>query len=66
MPKAEIKTEPYRDGLLLALRNPDEAAEYLNACLEDGDLRVFLLALRDVADARLKNTAPSGHGSVRR
>jgi probable addiction module antidote protein len=52
MPKAQIKTEPYRDSLLAALRNPDEAAQYLNACLEDGDLQVFLLALRDVADAR--------------
>ena len=35
-----------------SLRNPDEAAHYLNACLEDQDARMFLLALRDVADAR--------------
>ena len=35
-----------------SLGNPDEAAQYLNACLEDEDARAFLLALRDVADAR--------------
>ena len=35
-----------------SLGNPDEAAQYLNACLEDEDARVFLLALRDVAGAR--------------
>jgi probable addiction module antidote protein len=52
MPRPTVKTEPYRDNLLESLRNPDEAAQYLNACLEDEDARVFLLALRDVADAR--------------
>jgi probable addiction module antidote protein len=30
-----------------------EAQAYLNAALEDGDSEVFLLALRDVAEARL-------------
>lgn len=52
MPKSAVKTESYRKSLLESLRNPDEAAEYLNACLEDEDARVFLLALRDVAEAR--------------
>jgi probable addiction module antidote protein len=52
MRKATVKTEPYRESLLESLRNPEEAAQYLNACLEDEDARVFLLALRDVADAR--------------
>jgi len=52
MPKPTAKTESYREDLLESLRNPDEAAAYLNACLEDEDVRVFLLALRDVADAR--------------
>jgi probable addiction module antidote protein len=52
MPRATVKTEPYRDNLLESLKNPEEAAQYLNACLEDDDARVFLLALRDVADAR--------------
>ena len=52
MRKAAIESESYRESLLESLKNPDEAAEYLNACLEDDDARVFLLALRDVADAR--------------
>jgi len=41
---------------LKSLKDPEESALYLNACLEDGDPRVFLMALRDVADA---------HGGVR-
>jgi probable addiction module antidote protein len=52
MPKLTVKTKPYRESLLESLKNPDEAAQYLNACLEDEDARVFLLALRDVAEAR--------------
>jgi probable addiction module antidote protein len=52
MLKPTVKTESYRENLLESLRNPEEAAQYLNACLEDDDARVFLLALRDVADAR--------------
>ena len=52
MPKPTVKAESYRESLLESLRNPEEAAQYLNACLEDEDARVFLLALRDVADAR--------------
>jgi len=42
----------YVDGLYEDLRDPDEAAAYLNAAVEDGDQQVFLLALRDVAEAR--------------
>jgi probable addiction module antidote protein len=52
MPKPKISTTSYRENLLHALKDPSEAAHYLNACLEDADIRVFLLALRDVADAR--------------
>jgi probable addiction module antidote protein len=42
----------YRIGLLEDLADPEEAAAYLNAVLEDGDQQVFLVALRDVAEAR--------------
>ena len=56
MPKPACKTEPYRESLLGTLRNPDEAAHYLNACMEDEDARVFLLGLHDVAEA---------HGGIR-
>ena len=41
----------YRDGLLKDLKDPGEAAAYLNAALEDGSQEIFMLALRDVADA---------------
>lgn len=46
------KARRYEEVLDEDLQDPVEAAEYLNACLEDGDSDVFLLALRDVARAR--------------
>jgi probable addiction module antidote protein len=46
------KTTSYRNLLHKNLQDPEYAAEYLNAAIEDGDEKVFLLALRDVADAR--------------
>jgi len=46
------KARRYEDVLVEDLQDPAEAAEYLNACLEDRDPEVFLLALRDVARAR--------------
>ena len=45
-------TKSYQESLLQALQTPQEAAEYLTAALEDGDSAVFLLALRNVADAQ--------------
>jgi probable addiction module antidote protein len=42
----------YKHGLLDALSDPEEAAEYLNAALEEGSQEVFLMALRDIAEAR--------------
>ena len=42
----------YEDVLDEDLKDPVEAAGYLNACLEDKDPELFLLALRDVARAR--------------
>jgi probable addiction module antidote protein len=41
----------YDIGLHEDLRDPVEAAVYLNAALEDGAQDVFLMALRDVAKA---------------
>lgn len=41
----------YQDELLTDLSNPEEAVAYLNAALEEGVQAVFLLALRNVADA---------------
>lgn len=45
------RSRSYRDDLLRALTDPEEAREYLNAALEDENPEVFLLALRDVVDA---------------
>jgi probable addiction module antidote protein len=42
----------YHEYLRKSLKKRREAEAYLNAALEDRDPRVFLLALRDVADAR--------------
>ena len=47
-----VKAKSYKEHLLEQLRDPQEAAAYLNAALHDEDLHVFLLALRDIAEAR--------------
>src|SRR5271165_7034026 len=52
MAKITNKTESYHQALMESLKDPEEAAHYLSASLEDEDARVFLLALRDVAEAR--------------
>jgi len=49
MPK---QTKTYEEHLQEDLKDPVEVAEYLNAAVEDGDLSVLLLALRDVAEAQ--------------
>jgi len=45
------KSKSYQNNLIESLKDPTEAAEYLNAALEDGETEVFLLALRDVVDS---------------
>ncbi len=54
------KTKNYRDFqelLLESLKDPKEAAAYLKAALADEDERIFLIALRDVWEARGGNLA---------
>lgn len=46
------KIRNYKEHLLEQLQDPDEAAAYLNAALQDNDQHVFLLALRDIAEAQ--------------
>jgi probable addiction module antidote protein len=46
------RTRRYEQVLDEDLQDPAEAVAYLNACLQDEDPEVFLLALRDVARAR--------------
>jgi probable addiction module antidote protein len=48
MPK---RATDFRDDLLADLADPEEAAHYLNAALEDSE-EMALVALRDVAEAR--------------
>ena len=49
------KAEPHIDHEIATVasfrRNPDFAAEYLNAVLEDGDREELLLALRRIAES---------------
>ena len=46
-------TVSHRDRLIAELRaDPELAAEYLNAAAEDNDPRLYLAALRTVAEAR--------------
>lgn len=48
----------YEESLLDSLRDPSEASAYLEAALKDGNAKVFLLALKNVA------TAAGGIGSL--
>lgn len=45
-------TRNYKEHLFEALKDPEEAAAYINASMDDSELEVFLLALRDVAEAQ--------------
>jgi len=51
------KSVPYEEDLSVWLQDAENAAEYLNTAIEDGDKSVLLLALRDVAKARGGMTA---------
>lgn len=46
------KSVSYQDYLISSLKDPEEAAGYLNAALEGGDINVFLLALQNVVQAQ--------------
>lgn len=45
-------TKSYKEHLYERLQDPAQAAGYINAVLEEEDMEAFLLALRDVAEAR--------------
>ncbi len=47
-----VKLKNYKEHLIKELQNPEEMAAYLNAALYDEDPHVFLLALRDIAEAQ--------------
>ena len=45
----QVATRDYREGLDERLADRDYAASYLDACLQEGDLKGMLIALGDVA-----------------
>jgi probable addiction module antidote protein len=46
------RARSYKEELHESLKDPVQAAGYLKAAYEDHDKRVFLLALKDVVEAR--------------
>ncbi|MDD2499545.1 MAG: putative addiction module antidote protein [Geobacter sp.] len=56
-------TTDYQRDLIETLKDPSEAAAYLNAALEEGDKETFLLALRNIAEANggMKAVAEKAH-----
>ena len=47
-----MKSIPYQNYLIESLKDPEEAAGYLNAALEERDISAFLLALQNVIQAQ--------------
>ena len=45
------KTKSYHSFLIESLKDPKEAAAYLNAAMSEEDPQLFLVALRNVAEA---------------
>lgn len=56
----------YHEELIKILKDPTEASAYLNAALEAGDKEAFLLALRNVLEARGGMTRISRHAKINR
>jgi len=58
-----MKQTDYQKDLIEALKDPVEAAAYLNAAIEEGDRETFLLALRNIAEANggIKAVAEKSH-----
>ena len=46
-------SRPFAETSRQLLKDPEVAAMYLEGCLADGDMELFKLALKNVADARL-------------
>jgi DNA-binding phage protein len=47
-----MPTKPYHPYLIESLKEPEEAAAYLDVVLAEGDPAHILLALKNVAEAR--------------
>ncbi|OGQ35911.1 MAG: putative addiction module antidote protein [Deltaproteobacteria bacterium RIFCSPHIGHO2_12_FULL_43_9] len=46
------KSKSYQEELIKGLRDPEEAVAYLNSALDENELDLFLMALRNVAEAK--------------
>ena len=46
-------SQPFKETTYELLKDPKVAAMYLEECLADGDMELFKLALKNVAEARL-------------
>ena len=60
------KISSYQKDLIESLKDPCEAAAYLSAAIEEGDRAVFLLALRNVAEAHGGMTAVAKKANLSR
>jgi probable addiction module antidote protein len=60
------KVSSYQRDLIESLKDPCEAAAYLNAAIEEGERAVFLLALRNVAEANGGMTALAERANLSR
>ncbi len=60
------KVTTYQEDLITSLKDPREAAAYLNAAIEEGDRALFLLALRNVAEAHGGMSAVSEKAKLNR
>jgi probable addiction module antidote protein len=63
------KSIDFQDYLIKSLKDPQEAAGYLNAALDDGDIDGFLEALRNVVEAyggmtKLSEKSSKGRSSL--
>ncbi len=58
------RSRPYHTSLLEALKDPEEAAAYLDAALEASDTNAFLFAVRNVAEARLGGMSQLAHAAT--
>lgn len=56
----------YREEMMKVLKDPVEASAYLNAALEAGDKKAFLLALKNVLEAHGGMTRISGQAKINR
>lgn len=60
------KATSYQKDLIESLKDPCEAAAYVNAAIEEGDRAALLLALRNVAEANGGMTAVAEKANLSR